>query len=45
MENGNQCIHFEPDITQRATGMLIDQEGQVDVAEALGTSQNVISRL
>ena len=45
MENGNQRIHFDLDAMQRAIGILIAQEGQVDVAEALGTTQSVISRV
>ena len=45
MENGNQRIHFERDTRQKAIGILIAQEGQVDVAEALGTFQSVISRV
>ena len=45
MEKGNQRIHFDRDTMQRAKGMLIAQEGQVDVAETLGRSQSVISRV
>ena len=45
MENGNQRIHFDRDTMQRAIGMLIAEEHQVDVAEALWTSQSVISQL
>ena len=44
MENGNQPTHLDHDTMQRAIGMLIAQESQVEVAEALGTSQSVISR-
>ena len=45
MENGNQRIHFDRDTKQRAIGMLTPKEHLYDVAEALGTSQSVISRL
>ena len=44
MGNGNQPIHLDHDTMQRAI-MLIVQERQVEVAEGLGTSQSVISRL
>ena len=45
MENRNQCIDFDRDAMQRAIGILIAQESQVDVAEALWTSQSVINQL
>ena len=44
-ENGNQRIHLGCDTMQSAIGMLIAQEHQVDVAEALGRSKSVINRL
>ena len=45
MENGNERIQFDRDTMQRVIGILNAKEGQDDVAEALGTSQSVISRL